>query len=610
QVLAEGDALDPRRRAALRVNTGVVYRNLGDPVSALAAFREAVTTFEREEDRAALSNAWLNIGLVQHLNLERPRAAEEAYRKALGYAEASGDRTEEIQDLFYLGRLLLDRGRLDEAARVFERCLAASERSGSAEGRWSALDGLGRIAAARGEPGRALERFERAMDEIERVRSALPRPSLRFHFFGDKRPIYAAAVEVLAGLERTHPGAGHAERALEIAQRAKSRELLDALTRTRRRPVPLTAAGLRQRIGGDVLLEYFLGERHLYLWAVRDSGVRMADLGPSAPLLAQALEAHRGLSRGETPSAATTAALSRALLGPAGPLPRSPGQTRIAPDGGLRYLPFELLVDTTTVSYLPSGSALAWLDPTPRKTAVALLGFGNPEMPSGDFRLPPLPATVRELTAIARQFPGEEDLYLGPRATEAAFREAVSRGARVVHLATHTVIDERPGRSTAILLTPQGDDDGLLSPDEISALPYGADLTVLAACSTALSPESGGGGALASLTGAFLAAGSPAVVATLWDVGDTASAAFMEQLYHQLGQGHTPAEALRRAKETLRADPRWSRPALWAGYVLIGEGPRLAPRRPGLPWVVTAVLLAGELVALWAVKRRRNARAR
>ena len=46
----------------------------------------------------------------------------------------------------------------------------------------------------------------------------------------------------------------------------------------------------------------------------------------------------------------------------------------------------------------------------------------------------------------------------------------MARGARVVHLATHTVIDERPGRGAAILLTASGDDDGLLSPEEIAVV--------------------------------------------------------------------------------------------------------------------------------------------
>lgn len=635
QVLAEGEALEPGQRATLQVDTGVVYRNLGDPVKALAAFQEAMAIFEREVDTASLANAWLNVALVQHLNLESPRAAEEAYRKALAYAGESGDRSEEIQDLFYLGRLLLDHGRLDEAEEVFRRCLAAAETSGSAEGRWSALDGLGRIAAARGRPADALAFFERAMDEIEQVRASLPRRALRFHFFGERRPVYAAAVEVLADLARRDPGAGHAERALEIAERAKVRELLDALAGQGRRAEPLTAAALRQRIGDGVLLEYFLGERRLFLWTVTAGGVRMADLGPAAPVLAQAAEVHRALARGAEPSAATVTALSHVLLGAAGTLGSGTGELRIAPDGPLRYLPFEILqppdgeplVASVTVSYLPSGSALAWLgrglNHGERQPALTLAGFGNPQPPEATessehglelarglaaYDLPPLPATVRELETVARELPGDKELYLGRDATEAAFRQAGARGARIVHLATHTVIDDRPGAGTAILLTPAGGDDGLLSPEEIAGLRYGADLTVLAACRTALAPDGDSGGALATLTGSFLAAGSSAVLATLWDVGDDATAVFMEQFYHQLDRGYPPAEALRRAKNQLRADPRWNRPALWAGYILVGDSPAVVRSPLASPWVwiLAGLLLVGLVIAGLVLHWRRR----
>ncbi|HYO14417.1 MAG TPA: tetratricopeptide repeat protein, partial [Thermoanaerobaculia bacterium] len=163
KLAAESRALDPRRRAALLVNVGVIYRNLGDPVSAVVSFREAVTAYEETGDLAALSNAWLNLGIARHLNLERPEEAEAAFREALRLARESGDRTEEVQDLFYLGRLLLDQGRLAEAGEAFRRCLAAAEASGSAEGRWSAREGLGRIAAAQGDLPQALGHLEKAL---------------------------------------------------------------------------------------------------------------------------------------------------------------------------------------------------------------------------------------------------------------------------------------------------------------------------------------------------------------------------------------------------------------------------------------------------------------
>src|SRR5215210_814637 len=236
-LLSGSDTLEPRRRAALLVNAGVLYRNLGDPVSATEAFREAIASYQSLEDMAGLSNAQLNLGLALHLNLEQPGEAEAAYREALRLAEESGDRTEEIQDLFYLGRLLLARGRLPEAEGVFRRCLAASTESESAEGRWSAGEGLGRIAAARGDLPGALAHFLRALDEIERVRAGLARSGWRAGYFGDKRSVYAATVDVLWRLEQSRPGHRYAGQALEVVQRAKARDLLDALGRASSSPL-------------------------------------------------------------------------------------------------------------------------------------------------------------------------------------------------------------------------------------------------------------------------------------------------------------------------------------------------------------------------------------
>lgn len=619
------DALDPRRRAALLANAGVMYRNLGDPVSAVEAFRQAVLSYRALGDTPALSNAQLNLGLALHLNLERPREAEAAYREALRLAEESGDRTEEVPDLFYLGRLLLQQGRLEEAEAVFRRCLAASTVSGSAEGRWSAREGLGRIAAARGDLPGALAHLRQALDEIERVRAGLERSGWRAGYFGDKRSVYAATVDVLWRLERRRPGQGFAGRALEVVQRAKARDLLDALG-TGRSPVsPATAAEITEHAGDNTLLEYFLGEDRLYLWVIQRSGVRMTDLGRKRPILADVLRVHRDLARGTEPEAAAIVRLSRVLLGSAGPLPRYGEQLHIAPDGLLHYLPFEILeppaapgeplVESAVVSYVPSLSTIHREATRGARPAAALrlAGFGAPRASASPVflalpRLDPMPllAAQRELATIGGLLGGRSEELTGEKATERAFRETFTRGARVVHFATHTVVDERSG-GAAILLSAEGEDDGLLAPREIAGLEGRSDLAVLAACRTALGSGQENGQALASLTGSFLAAGASAVVATLWDVGDAATAAFMEQFYAHLGRGLSPDEALRQAKLRLRADPRWNRPSLWAGYVLVGEAPPVAPRRR--LWVVVGaavlVLLGGAgLGGLWITRRR------
>jgi tetratricopeptide (TPR) repeat protein len=636
ELLAGEETGDPRRRAALLVNTGVIYRNLDDAVRALSALDEAIGLYDEAGDLAGLSNAHLNRGLALQLNLARPRAAEAAFRQALALARRAGDRGEEVQDLFYLGRLLLATGRLPEADTAFRQALEVATASGSAEGRWSAHEGLGRTAAARGDLHAALRELLAAVDEIERVRAALGVSSWRSGYFGDKRGAYATAVAVLVRLERAEPGRGHAARAFHVAQRAKARDLLDALGAEAARP--RTASEVSASLGADTLLEYLADEERVHLWVVRRDRLVMIDLGAAPPLLAAASNVHAALAAGSAPPAAELQRLSATLL-PAPALDAlGRGELHVAPDGTLHYLPFELLATDTrgmtrrssggaplllraTVSYLPSGSVLVGVPRTtttgPRpESAPRLAGFAAGEgiaSTAGDGgRRRALAAAERELRMVAGLLGGRRLLHDGRRATEAAFRAALSQGPQVVHFATHAAIAEGPAgvQSAAIELHPGNGDDGRLTPPEVAAMrpAFPPRLVVLAACRTALSARGSEGRALASLTGSFLAAGAPAVVATLWDVDDAATAVVMEQLYSELARGHAPADALRRVKLRMRADPRWADPTRWAAYVVVGDGVPVAyPRR--WPLIAALALAIVSVMALVWTRRPRTPRA-
>ncbi len=649
----EGD-LDPGLRASIAANVGVLYRNLGDPRRAIASFTQAAALYERTGDRAGASNVALNLGLARHLNLGDRRGAEADFRSALALAQASGDRGEEIQDLFYLGRLLFEEGRLEESEATFRSCLAAATESGSAEGSWSAHEGLGRIAAARGNLQEARNQLAQALSEIEATRAEIGANSLQASYFGDHRSAYETAVTIeVRSAQAGEPGA--AGQALVTVERAKARELIDALGATSAAVATSTGPKLSALAGAgtaaEPILEYFVAEGRLYLWRLDGTAaakVAFFDLGPSAPLLRLVRRVHRELSGGHEPAAADLATLGTALLGPLGSL-RGVSRLRIATDRELRYLPFELLPDPSApgasligriaINYLPSAAAALALAERPAPAFAAgdrkFLGFGAPRLPApagpgsvpssspaallaARFALGPLPGAAREIATVEPILTGAsaaDASFLGERATEAAYRAQVGRGARVLHFATHTVFDERAGRGSAILLTPEGDDDGLLDPAEIAARPVRADLTVLSACSTALGGESAGRGtgALSSLSGAFLAAGSSGVVASLWDVGDQATAGFMGQFYSQLARGLSPVEALAATKRTMIATSGWDQPQIWSAFVLIGEplpvvsGWRTWYRRAsggGWGWGLAGLGLGG-LVG-WAVSAARR----
>jgi CHAT domain-containing protein len=146
---------------------------------------------------------------------------------------------------------------------------------------------------------------------------------------------------------------------------------------------------------------------------------------------------------------------------------------------------------------------------------------------------------------------------------------------RFVHFATHGVVDSaRPELSGLVLSlvdrkgAPQ---DGFLRVHELYNLNLGADLVVLSACRTALGREIKGEG-MVGLARGFMYAGSPRVVASLWDVRDQATAELMTSLYRgMLAEGLTPAAALRAAQTEMWRSGPFEAPFYWAAFVLQGE---------------------------------------
>ena len=98
-----------------------------------------------------------------------------------------------------------------------------------------------------------------------------------------------------------------------------------------------------------------------------------------------------------------------------------------------------------------------------------------------------------------------------------------------------------------------------------------ADLIVLSGCQTALGTEIKGEG-LVGLTRAFMYAGAPRVVASLWEVSDRVTTELMKTFYRGLLQeGLRPAAALRAAQLEMSQDSRWTSPYFWAGFVMQGD---------------------------------------
>ncbi len=148
--------------------------------------------------------------------------------------------------------------------------------------------------------------------------------------------------------------------------------------------------------------------------------------------------------------------------------------------------------------------------------------------------------TRQEATAVAGLFPKERLLLVGARATEGAFKSAAGR-YEVLHLATHGYFNRLNPLLSGLELEADVKEDGRLEVHEILGMRLAARLVVLSACDTALGggyfAEVPSGDDIVGLTRAFLFAGSPSVVASLWAVNDRSTMALMGGFYGKLGAG-------------------------------------------------------------------------
>ena len=353
---------------------------------------------------------------------------------------------------------------------------------------------------------------------------------------------------------------------------------------------------------------------------------QLFDLGPSEPLDAEIRSLHEDLQAGR-PVQEALEALHRKLLLPLEPSLAGATAFTISPFGALNLVPFELLqpaggmalMDRGPVNYVTAGRDFArfqdlgrpkgnlailadpdfdqGLPPLARKAAKATLprrpgtrppdpkdvrGLELADGKAGYPTFPRLPGTRLEAKAILRALPRLRCVpLLGAEATEKALLAVSAPWA--LHLATHGYFLPTPAgaapqspmlRSGLALaganaaFAGQGD-DGLFCADKVLGLDLqGTSLVVLSACNTGLGSMKDAEGVF-GLRRAFVLAGAQTLLVSLWPVPDAATQELMGHFYRHLAKGLNKAEALRQAKQAMRAlEPH---PRNWAGFVLVGN---------------------------------------
>lgn len=450
-----------------------------------------------------------------------------------------------------------------------------------------------RAQTALGDHAAAGRDLAAAIDELELQRERIGDPEARISYFERAREVLDAML--LLQLEQL----GQPKAAFRYSEQAKSRALLDWVVAhpfgdsvpASLQPTGPAAAdpeALRRELPANtVVVEYSVLPKSLVIWVLRRDGFHVETVAFDAKDLekrVRRLSREMGLEQ-KVGALQAAARLQEVLIRPIEKY-LTPGDRIVAvPDGALHTVPFAALYNARTRRYLIQDYVLS-IAPSARLLIASLrrdeeiarhrdpraLVVVDPDFDREIFpALDRLKAARSEANA-ATFFPGSR--VLGDRnATREAFLQD-AREYEIVHFGGHSLVNASYPLLSQMLFAADPNDPArgiLYSGDLLGRRFERTRLAVLASCSTAAGRISRTEG-VQSLARPFLAAGVPAVIASLWDVEDERTAQLFGRFYRHLQQNFDPASALQKAQiESLQqggaeaADP-WA----WGAFEVIG----------------------------------------
>jgi CHAT domain-containing protein len=531
-----------------------------------------------------------------------------------------------------LGQAYLGRKDFGRARENLNKALEIAERAQDTSGIQQASGQMGNLLRQTQKSSEAIPYYKKAVDSIESIRSLLQSEEFRSSFFDDKRETYSGMIlaylenkhtaEAFSYSERArsrafldilgskvqlaHGSLLEEERALQAkisalqammagqesraSDRPEVRKDLEAaqksyndfLAKVRKENKeqaslmnvePLTLKQVQELLEpGVTVLEYFVTQQAVLLWVVEKERAEFVNIALSRRDLLSKVGSLREsvFQLGEKEKfRASSQELYKLLIEPG--LPHIRGkELLIIPHDVLHYLPFQALLSSQgkyliqdyPIYYLSSASLMQFTKEKKRAGGEQALVMGNPSLGDQAYNLR---FAEREAKEIARVYPTSA-VYIEAEATKP---RAISLSPKydMLHFAVHAELNEQDPMISALLLAPEGKDDGRLNVGEIFSLNLKAGMVVLSACETGLGKLSNGD-EMVGLTRAFIYAGTPSIVTTLWKVNDRASYELMKEFYQHLKDGKK-SEALRQAQ--LKTMEEFPEPFYWAAYELTGE---------------------------------------
>jgi CHAT domain-containing protein len=572
------------------------YQRTGNMEAAIKTYEKGIDLIKRFSARTpAESNLYQGLGQVYLAQKDFPRALENL-KKALALAESQQRPTAISSANLWIGDVFNQSGKPAEAIPYYQIAIQQVESTRtllqSEEHRLSYFEGALRtyikMMNALLFTGKAEDAFnygERARSRtfLDILGSKVQLSRVQGGLLEEERALQEriAALKAKSAVgEEEGAGTERESSRRELAEAEKAYEAFLAKVRKQDKEQaslmsvePLTLKEVQELLEPGVsMLEYFVTEQEVLLWIVEKDKAQFVRVpigrGELVAKVTSLRESIYNVAEKEK-FKASSQELYGLLLKPALSHVRGK-ELLIVPHDVLHYVPFQALlspqgkylIQDYPIYYLSSASLMQFTREKRRAGGESALVMGNPSLGDEAYNLR---FAEREAKEIAAVYPQSAVYVLA----EASKPRAVSLSPKydMLHFAVHAELNEDDPLSSALLLAGDGHDDGRLSVGEIFSLGLKAGMVVLSACETGLGKLSNGD-EMIGLTRAFIYAGTPSVVTTLWKVSDRASYELMREFYQHLKTAKK-SDALRQAQ--LKTMKQFPEPFYWAAYGLTGE---------------------------------------
>jgi CHAT domain-containing protein/tetratricopeptide (TPR) repeat protein len=549
----------PRHKALLFSGIANVYNSLGNYQQALVYLDQALRFYQDREDREGEATTFFSIGFA-HESQGNLQQALDFYQQSIKVQEQvrTAARLEELKTSFSA-----------KATDAYQRAILLLMRLG--------------------QPTEAFELSERArtrtfLDQIGNARLDI-RKGADTQLIQEEQTLRAELSLLKRQLEQENskPNAQRSEeviRALTTKLTTRQTDYEDLLVRLKSSNPeytslvsvnPLKLSEVQQQLDADTtLVSYFITSDKTIAFIVGRGLFKAVELPVGEKDLRAVIDNFRLFANRDDPYPDTLQQLYQWLIFPLKPYLTTP-KLGIIPSGNLHYLPFaaltdgkQYLSDEYALFTLPSASTLRFIQQKRKPKTETLLALGDPAITAP---LGILEYAQQEVEAIANMYGTQP--FLGEKATETVVRSQAGRNG-ILHLAVHGKYNPNSPLFSTLYLAGDAENDGHLDVQEIYELDLtqATNLVVLSACNT----QKGKlitGEEVVGMTRAFLYAGTPTVIASLWSANDLTAGFLMERFYAHLREGMDKAEALRQAQREVRIE--YPHPYYWAAFVLTGH---------------------------------------